>query len=246
MKNKMLIIGLVTVALLVAYLFWAHHRIYQGISHANLPASDIDHEYLVGSSQAKLVYTAIGDSLTAGVGVKNYHDSYAYQLTEDFASTSGAAIDLHVQAYPGARTADAVRDFLNPAIGNQPDIVTILLGVNDIHGFVSAAEFTNNYNEIITRLKAETKAKIYAISIPYLGTKYTVLPPYDYYLRYQTIRFNNIIKRLAAVNNIEYIDLYAPTRDMFGNPTLYSADFFHPSASEYRVWAQTIYADINN
>jgi acyl-CoA thioesterase I len=249
MKNKILIIGLMVAALLAAYLFWAHHRIYREIGKMSLPASDIGHEYAVGSNSSestKLTYTAIGDSLTAGVGVQNYQDSYAYRLAENFASSTGAAIDFHVQAYPGARTADAVRDFLNPAINNQPDIVTILLGVNDVHGFVSEAQFTKNYTEIITRLKAETMAKIYAVNIPYLGTKEMIWPPYNYYLRYKTIKFNQIIKQLAQTNNIDYVDLYASTQDMFNNPAFYSADIFHPSAKGYELWAQIIYADINN
>jgi acyl-CoA thioesterase I len=245
----MIIIGLIVVALLAAYLFWAHHRIYRQIGKMSLPASDISHEYSVGSSSpesARLTYTAIGDSLTSGVGVQNYQDSYAYRLAEDFASASGAEIDFRIQAYPGARTSDVVRDLLDLAIKNKPDIVTILLGVNDVHGFVSEAQFTKNYTEIITRLKTETKAKIYAVNIPYLGTKEMIWPPYDYYFHCQTDRFNNIIKRLAAANNIEYIDLYTPTKDMFNNPASYSADLFHPSAKGYELWAQTIYADIHH
>jgi len=244
MKNKIVIISLGAIIILIGYLFLAHHLIYAKIHDVNLPNPDITHEYAIGQGENKLVYTAIGDSLTAGVGVTNYSDSYPYRLAQKMAGSS-SKIDLRVQAYPGARTGDIIRDLLTPAINNKPDVVTVLAGVNDIHGFVSKTDFAENYQEILTRLKSETKAKIYAIGIPYIGADALLWPPYNFYFRYQTIEFNKIIKKLALADNIEYVDLYTPSANMFTNPDLYSADLFHPSAAGYGLWADMIYADFN-
>jgi lysophospholipase L1-like esterase len=244
MKNKIVIFSLSAVIILTGYLFLAHHLIYAKIGSVSLKNPDISHQYIIGQGGNKLVYTAIGDSLTSGVGVTNYSESYPYRLAQKMAGSSGK-IDLRVQAYPGARSGDIVRDLLTLAINNNPDVVTVLAGVNDIHGFVSKIQFAENYQEILTRLKSETKAKIYAVSIPHLGADALLWPPYNFYFRYQTIEFNKIIKKLAQADNVEYVDLYTPSENMFNNPDLYSADFFHPSAAGYGLWAEIIYADFN-
>lgn len=242
MKKKITIFSC-SIILLVGYLFFAHHLIYAKIGKVSLKASDISHGYNIGQGH-RLFYTAIGDSLTAGVGVDKYEESYPYLLAKKIAGEENN-IFLRVQAYPGARTADVLKDLLAPAINDNPDIVTVLLGVNDIHGFVSEKKFAENYQKILAELKTKTKAKIYAISIPYIGTDKLLLPPYDFYFKHQTIEYNKIIKNLAAANGVGYIDLFSPTENMFKNPSFYSADLFHPSATGYGIWADVIYAYLN-
>lgn len=241
-----MIIGIAVIISLAGYLFAAHHFIYKRISGAGLKSPDSKGEYLISSginTGAKITYTALGDSLTAGVGVSKYEDSYPYRLAQTMSGGSG--VILRDRAYPGARTSDLIKDLLDTAINDQPDIITLLIGVNDVHGNVSKKIFTENYAEILRRLKTETKARIVAISIPYIGTDSLLLPPYNLYFKYRTVEYNKIIKKLAQENNIEYADLYTPTERMFANPALYSADSFHPSASGYRLWSEIIYADYN-
>jgi lysophospholipase L1-like esterase len=225
----------------------AHHLIYAKIGRVSLKNPDIAHQYTIGkggSSDSGLVYTAIGDSLTAGVGVVNYAESYPYLLAQKMVGPH-RQLDLRVQAYPGARTSDVIKNLLAPAIDNNPDVVTVLLGVNDIHGFVSKTEFAKNYQEILLQLKTKTKAKIYAVSIPYIGADTLLLPPYNFYFKHQTIEYNKIIKKLAQTDNIEYIDLFTPTEKMFKDSASCSADLFHPSAKGYEIWAEVIYAYFN-
>lgn len=247
MKKKIIIIGIAILVFLVAYLLAAHHYIYKKISDSGLKASDTKSEYIIRggvNSGAGLVYTALGDSLTAGVGVLRYEDSYPYQLAQKLSGSSGNIV-LRDRAYPGARTSDLNKNLLTAAISDQPDIITLLIGVNDIHGLVSKKKFTDNYREILRRLKTETKAKIFAISIPYIGTDKLLLPPYDSYFKQETIEYNEIIKELAAENNVTYVDLHTPTERMYENPAFYSTDSFHPSAKGYEFWADIIYADFN-
>lgn len=241
MKNKIIII-ISAAAVLIGYLFFAHHLIYAKIGKVSLLASDITHEYNIGQG-ASLVYTAIGDSLTAGVGVDKYEESYPYLLAQKIAGSKNN-IFLRVEAYSGARTADAIKDLLAPAINDKPDIVTVLLGVNDIHGFVSETKFAENYQEILTQLKIKTKAKIYAISIPYIGANTLLWFPYNLYFKHQTVEYNKIIKKLAQAEDVEYVDLFSPTERMF-NDSFYSADSFHPSVKGYGIWADVIYAYLN-
>jgi lysophospholipase L1-like esterase len=243
MKNKKMIIVVAMLISLAAYLFLAHYLIYKRISFAGLKSSDAKGEYIIGSGASNIKsynYTALGDSLTSGVGVMKYEESFPYLLAEKM-SDSGNII-LRDRAYPGAKTGDLIENLLTSAINDNPDVITLLIGVNDIHGNVGKAKFSQNYNEILRQLKSRTKAKIYAINIPFIGTDALLLPPWGAYFRYQTIEYNKIIKKLTQENGVEYVDLHTPTAHMFESPSLCAPDLFHPSVHGYQLWAQIIYA----
>ena len=245
--KKLLSFLSVIIVLLIAYLFLANARIYKIIGSASLPSPDTKHEYTILGSPDKtntVIYTALGDSLTAGVGTTNYEQSYPYIFAEKI-STGSKSLTLYDRAYPGARTSDVIKNLLSTAITDQPDVVTVLVGANDIHDHTSEKEFSQNYQYILTQLKTKTKAKIFAVSIPYLGTNNLLLPPYNTYFKNRTVKFNLIIKKLAEENNIKYIDLYTPTENFFDDPTMHAADFFHPTAKAYNLWAKIIYANYN-
>jgi lysophospholipase L1-like esterase len=245
MKNNLLIIGVVILLVIVAYLLAAHHSIYKRIADAGLKASDVKGEYIIGNGTengSKLKYTALGDSLTAGVGVAKYEESYPYLIAQKISGGTNA-VDLHDRSYPGARTDDLINNFLTAAVNDQPDIVTLLIGVNDIHGNVSKTQFSENYAKILKRLKTETKARVFAVSIPYIGTDSLLLPPFNLYFKRETVEFNKIIKQLARDYNATYVDLYTPTEQNSNQADFYAADSFHPSAKGYALWAEIIYAD---
>ncbi|MEI7498596.1 MAG: SGNH/GDSL hydrolase family protein [Candidatus Falkowbacteria bacterium] len=244
-KYYIILTGVIVV--IVIYLFAAHFSIYKRISLSGLKASDVVGKYEIANSMKNtknFKITVLGDSLTSGVGVEQYQDAYPYVLAKKLI-TDNRAIELTSHAYPGAKTSGLMDAMLSAAIADQPDVVLVLIGVNDIHGNVSKERFTKNYQEILHHLKTETTAKIFAISIPFIGTKTLLLPPFYSYFKGQTVAFNDIIKQLALDNNITYIDLYSQTKDMFNDPSMYSADSFHPSANGYALWANIIYANLN-
>lgn len=247
MRKKIIIFVIIILGLITGYLFLAHHYIYWKIGQASLPASDLTHSYLLyngANYHNALVYSALGDSLTAGVGVDNYSDSYPYLLSRRLAGVDNQ-IALKVSAYPGARTSDIVKDLLPLAIAQNPDIVTVLAGINDVHGNVSTRVFTGNYRHILNRLTGETKAKIYLISMPYIGSDSLLLAPYNYYFRFREKEFNKIIKQLSVEYKVNYVDLASPTEEILQkNGPVYAADWFHPAKSGYESWANIIYDDI--
>jgi lysophospholipase L1-like esterase len=246
MKKKTIIIIITLLILLYVYLFLAHQYIYKKIGDTQLKMSDIRFEYVIRNNESNntnFIYTALGDSFTAGVGVLKYEESYPYLFAQKISENNN--IILRDRSYPGARTSDLIKDLLPITINDNPDIVTLLVGLNDIHDNVPKTKFTENYTEILRRLKTETKARILAISIPYVGTDTLLLPPFNLYFKYKTIEYNKIIKKLAEENDVEYVDLYTPTENMFKDTALHSTDLFHPSAKGYEVWAEVIYANFN-
>ena len=225
------------------YLYFANGFIYYRIGAGNLAAPITKDVYFMNNSAtpSNLVYVALGDSLTSGDGTTKQTESFPYNIAEQLAA-KGQEVTLKNLSYPGATTQNLINDLLDKAVVAQPDTITLLIGVNDMHNHVSPEQFRANYKYILERLSKETKAKIYVINLPFIGSNTAILPPLDIYFNSQTQKFNNIIFSLANDYNLTYIDLYTPTKELLRKDgPHYSSDSFHPSAAGYKWWADIIY-----
>lgn len=181
-----------------------------------------------------------GDSITdAGRDKRNYHDmgngypKYAAALiAAEFPSENFEFIN---QGISGNRTCQLADRLYPDAIAFEPDIVSVLVGINDIwHRYIpnrietSNEQIEANYRAILRRLREQTNAKIIVIS-PYL------LDCDDKeYMREDLSSIISIIKSLAD----EYADAYIPLDEHFcralklqPEPKYYSPDGIHPNAN---------------
>ena len=181
-----------------------------------------------------------GDSITdAGRDKRNYHDmgkgypKYASELIA--AAHPDTDFEFINFGIGGNRTCQLFDRIYLDAIAFQPDVISILIGINDIwHRYNKESIATTdeqlalNYRCILERIKKETNAKIMILS-PYVldcddkdamkEDLKTVLP---------------IIRKLAD----EYADVYVPLDEHFAEaiktqpePKFYSGDGVHPNAN---------------
>ena len=192
-----------------------------------------------------------GDSITdAGRDKRNYHDmgkgypKYASELIAE----RHPELDIEFINFGigGHRTHQVFDRIYIDGIAFQPDIISILVGINDVwHRYNSEriattdAQIELNYRCMLERIKKETNAKIVILS-PYVldcddkdemrEDLKTVLP---------------IIRSLAA----EYADAYVPLDELFAQALktapeklYYSKDGVHPNENGARFIGK-IYAD---
>lgn len=235
---------LIAAIALALYLIFAYNYFFFRMHSSKLDWPDNRHTYYFnGSDGSNKVYAALGDSLTYGFGADNYQDSYTYQLADNMAK-DGQGVTLKDFSYPGYKVRD-VLETLEPAIAYKPSVVTLFVGVNDTNGLAQTRDFAATYDRILSRLISGTKAKIYVISVPYLGAKSILLPPFNYYFDAQTRARNDTIRKLAEKYQVNYIDLYGQTVDLFKKDGAhYSKDRYHPSTEGYKIWAGIIENDI--
>lgn len=231
------------IIVLWCYIFLANAYIYHRIHAGNLSYPDTEHTYTVRGPGFEKTYVALGDSLTAGIGVGSYTESFPHRLAQQLSKEHG--VKLEVMATPGLRSGGLISDYLRTAVAARPDIVTILIGTNDIHGRVSAQDFETNYRTILEELR-KTDADIYAISIPYIGSRTLIFPPMNLYFDWKTRQFNGIVRHLATEYKVTYIDIAEPTKRELKSDAFYSADSFHPNAIGYARWAEILYANISH
>lgn len=244
LKNKIIYAPIILLAIFVVYLYTANAFIYYRIALGGF--TEFKHQDVSFMNNATTTtYVSLGDSLTSGVGATKYEESYPYLLATKM-SAAGESINFKNFSVSGYKTQDLIDVLLTPAIEAQPDVVTLLIGVNDIHNHIGKNQFKNNYKFILDRLTKETGAKIYLINIPYIGSNTAIVPPLDYYFETETNSYNEIIKELATEYNLKYIDLNSPTKVLFKTDgTHYASDSFHPSAYGYKLWANIIYDRLN-
>ena len=180
-----------------------------------------------------------GDSITdAGRDRSNPHDmgdgypKYASaMITDAFPNVDFEFINLGVS---GDRTEQLVRRLQKDFIDVQPDIVSIMIGVNDVwHHYLPSHQiettdeaFEHNYRTVLEAIKTQTNAKIYMIE-PYLlyaEDKTSFRPEFS--------RKVEIVRALAR----EFADAYLPLDGLlaeaciFNPPTYFSPDGVHPNA----------------
>ena len=181
-----------------------------------------------------------GDSITdAGRDKRNYHNMgngypkyTSAHLTEMFPETEFEFIN---QGISGNRTCQLFDRLYPDAIAFEPDMISVLIGINDIwHRYggnrieTTDEQIETNYRAILTRLRKQTNAKIVMLA-PYLLDCERVN-----HMRADLERLLVIVRRLAD----EFADAYIPLDQLFEEavktqpePLYYSGDGVHPNAN---------------
>jgi acyl-CoA thioesterase I len=195
----------------------------------------------------KIKYVALGDSLTSGIGVDSNEQTWLYLFSKNIAESKKAEVTLINLGQPSITSDQLIERFLSQAISEEPDLITIFIGINDIHNRVSPEQFEKNLDFILEKLQKETKAEIILLNLPYLGDKYSALPPYNFLLDIRTRQFNNSLKTISKRHSVILIDLYSKTSNQFKtDSSFYASDKFHPSKKGYLLLSQIIYANYSS
>ena len=187
-------------------------------------------------AQIKILFQ--GDSITdAGRDKRNYHHmgngypKFASKfISEAHPETEFEFINFGIS---GNRTCQVFDRLYKDGIEFQPDIFSILIGINDVwHRYggeriaTTDAQIETNYRAILERVKRETNAKIIMLS-PYL------LDCDDKPLMREDLKsVLPIVRKLAE----EFADVYVPLDEKFEEalktqpePKFYSGDGVHPN-----------------
>lgn len=245
-----LIIILIGLGALGVYLNRAYARIYAGISRDSTANPVIGSITVVPSAASStdrpFTYVALGDSLTAGVGAHSYEESYVYQVAKRVAANQKRSVLVVNTAWPGATSADVLAVQLSVIASSTTDLASLLIGVNDLHNWVSLAQFQSHVRSILETLVPHTH-QVVVMTLPYLGGKRLVLPPYRSYFMWQTTRYNQALREvLKQFPTVTLVDLQAriasSEKDMLG---YYGSDYFHPSGEGYQLWSQEIFRTLS-
>jgi lysophospholipase L1-like esterase len=186
-------------------------------------------------------YVALGDSYTIGTSVLPA-ERWPERLVEALGPaepTLELAANLGVNGYT---TDDLIRAELPALEALRPDVVSVLIGVNDVVRGVTPATYELNLERILGTLLARLAPdRIFAVAIP----DYTVTPAGadfgDPRRQHDAIvAANATMARRCRQAGIAYIDIFDLSLRAATDRTLVAADGLHPSGAQYALWVERI------
>lgn len=187
-----------------------------------------------------------GDSITdAGRDRSNIHDLghgypfYAAELIKE--AYPDVEFEFINQGISGDRAESLLARWENEAIAHDPDIISILIGVNDTwhhsnpnDNWMKHSYFEHCYRSILTQLKEKTHAKIILIE------QFLLYTPDKAYFREDLAPKIEITRKLAR----EFADAYIPMDGLFAKacvgtaPTRFAEDGVHPTKTGAELMAK--------
>jgi acyl-CoA thioesterase I len=187
-------------------------------------------------------YVALGDSTGTGVGARE--GGYVARLFRRIVARRPDS-RLTNLCVSGATTSDVLHDQLERGLIEAPNFVTLGIGINDIGHGVSLAEFSKNYEEILSRLRSNTKAAIVVTNIPDISTAPRIPQAIRSEYHQLIVDFNKKLEEIAARYDVTLFDVYTIThQELPAHPEFFSSDGFHPSDKGYELWAERMWPTI--
>ena len=168
---------------------------------------------------------ALGDSLTAGYGVKE-KESYPARLERRLHETG-----YHwrvINAGISGETSGETLSRINRVLELGPDIVILEIGVNDGFRGIDPRLIEKNIEETVRILKEQNVTVILA------GMRMLVNPDHDY-----GEAFAAIYPAIARKHGLVLIPFFL--EGVAGDPSLNKGDGIHPMAKGYRIVTETVY-----
>lgn len=187
-------------------------------------------------------YVALGDSTGVGVGARE--GGYVARLFKRIAARRPNS-KLTNLCVSGATTSDVLRNQLPKALRDDVNLVTLGIGINDVgHGF-SVEQFSKNYEEILSRLKKDTRATIVVTNIPDISSAPRIPEIVREEYKRSIVEFNQRLEEIAARHGVIVFDVHTTTREQLPqHPEFFSADGFHPSDAGYEFWTDQMWPTV--
>lgn len=191
-----------------------------------------------------ITYLALGDSTGSGVGASEAGGGYVARLFKRIVThrPGSKLINLCVS---GATTSDVLRGQLDEGVRTNPQLVTLGIGINDIGHGLSLEQFSKNYDEILARLRTDTRATIVVTNIPDISSAPQIPPAIRASYHQRIVEFNHKLAEIAAAHGVIVFDIYTVTHEQLpSHPEYFSDDGFHPSDKGYELWAERMWPTI--
>jgi acyl-CoA thioesterase-1 len=189
-------------------------------------------------------YLALGDSYTIGTGASSKSHNYPSILSARLTKTTGRKVDLTNPAVNGFTTLDLIQKELGHVDRLKPQLVSILIGVNDLVQGRTPDQYRSSLAQIYDSVAALRlpAGRVVAISLP----DWSVVPAAADYgdpaaLRRLTDTFNSIAKREADARGFTWVDITAASTSAMESPGWISSDRLHPGDAHYAAWADLIW-----
>src|SRR5262245_59162108 len=192
-------------------------------------------------------YLALGDSYTIGHSLPT-EENFPNQTIGLLRKSNYDFSPAEIVAQTGW-TTDELQNNINNRRFNPPyDFVTLLIGVNNQYRGRPVGDYQTEFESLLKQTIQFTGGRadhVIVLSIPDWGVTPFAWDRDKQQIAKEIDSYNVANKAISETYNINYIDITPWTREAANDPSLVAADGLHPSAKEYRRWAEKIADEIN-
>lgn len=182
-------------------------------------------------------YLALGDSYTIGTG--------ASDPSKAWPSIIALRLDAELTnpAVNGFTTLDLIAHELPLVDRLKPDLITVLIGVNDL----VQGRTPDAYRKSLTTIYDALSEMVAAVSIP---TWSYVPAAADFggrdHVDKLTKVFNEVAREEATARGYRWIDITEVSASQIGSPGWIASDQLHPGDAQYAAWADVIWFEMRD
>ena len=201
------------------------------------------------ASSEPIRYLALGDSYTTCTGASSSAHSWPAIVGKRLSAQTGREVKVTNPAVNGFTTLDLIDKELGYVKRLKPDLVTILIGVNDLVRGREAGQYRASLVKIDDEVAALSLSagRTLAISIP----NWSVTPAARQFgdpeeIRQLTDTFNDIAQEEAEARGFKWVDITAASIAGLGSAGWISSDDLHPGDKQYAAWAEVIWHSVRS
>jgi lysophospholipase L1-like esterase len=187
-------------------------------------------------------YLALGDSYTIGESVL-LTESFPYQTVQVLRNAGVDFTAPEIIAKTGWTT-----DELQAAINKHKflpsyDFVSLLIGVNNQYRGRTVEDYQPEFESLLKQaisFAGGNANHVVVVSIPDWGATPFAQGRDRNQIAKEIDAYNSANKKIAEKYKVHYVDITPGTREAASDPSLVAADGLHPSAKDYKRWAEKI------
>jgi lysophospholipase L1-like esterase len=194
------------------------------------------------NADRQLTYLALGDSYTIGESVE-VDQRWPMQLAAELRTHGIDLTDPVIIARTGWTTADLQAAIERLYKGEQYDLVSLLIGVNNQYQGLSIDTFRQQFRELVAfaiSAAGYDAARVIVLSIPDWGFTPFADRVDAGNVSAEIDAFNMVVREESEAAGVHYFDITPLTRPRAFDPELFAEDGLHPSAKMYGMWVEQI------
>jgi lysophospholipase L1-like esterase len=175
----------------------------------------------------------LGDSIAYGQGASRPEDRLGARLVRAI-EAHGLAVECHVVASPGARSADLAGQ-LDTLVEDPPAVAVVVIGANDLLQRVPAKQAAAHLDTALARLRSWGCEVVVAVA-PDLSTVPALPAKLRGAAREASLRLRHAQASVVRRRGARLADADQRVSALFaGDQSLFCSDLFHPSSKGYAV-----------
>ena len=210
---------------------------------------------LKDNRQQTLNLMIVGDSAAAGVGSQTQQEALVGNLIplltqQPIIQTTFNTLNWSLQATTGHTSFDILRRlYVLPAPSQPIDVMVLSVGVNDTTSNVSASQWQQQIENIITIVQRKFGVReLIFLSLPPMAQMPAIPAPLNNFVGAKASILDNTLQQVCAAHDgVTYMATdFARMIDEHSNGTpidirvMFASDGFHPSSLMYGYWAQQL------